>query len=268
MARRSSANESFHDRYAGSYDDTYANSDYWRFYRTVTWNHMRPFLPRTQPARVLDLGCGTGEWGLKLMKSRFEVTFVDLSLGMLERARKKAEAEFGEGSATFLKADLSDLGELETGAYAFATAQGDPLSMCADRRRAFRGIARALEPGGVLVASVDHRAAQFEALFEVGDWDGLEPMLLRGETEFLTRNAKERFPVHAYDLEELEKLLAKTGFELVDVIGKTILPVRRYPAWLADKAKFQKLVQFEERLHRRRAWLARASHLQFVARRT
>jgi SAM-dependent methyltransferase len=266
MAPRS-RNESFHDRWAGRYDAAYEDDPYWRFYRTITWNHLKPHLPRSQPARVLDLGCGTGEWGIKLLRSGFEVTFVDLSQGMLDQAARKVE-ELGLGTkATFAKAEIAALEGLEESAYAFATAQGDPLSMTPDPRAALRRIGALLAPGACLVASVDARAAQVDAFFEHADWEGLQQLVERGRSEFLTRRREERFETHAFEIEELEQLCRKAGLEWVDGIGKLVLPLRRYPEWLADEKRFRELVRREESLHRKVSWIGRASHLQFVARR-
>ena len=266
MARKTSANEAFHDRYARSYDQTYASSEYWRLYRTLTWNHLRRYLPRTLPAQVLDLGCGTGEWGLRLLKSGFQVCFVDLSQKMVDQAERKAREAFPRAEMQFLRADLQDLSELEQATYAFATAQGDPISMCERPLLALQQIARVLQPGSVLVASVDGRAAQVDAYIDRGDIDGLETVARRGSTEFLTRRVEERFPLHAFEIEELEKLLARTGFELVDIIGKTVLPLRKHETLLKDAGTYKRLLKLEEELHRSPSWLARASHYQFAAR--
>src|SRR5262245_28389681 len=46
-----------------------------------------PFVPKSQPATVLDLGCGTGRFtGLIAERFPVQVIGVDLSLGMLQRA--------------------------------------------------------------------------------------------------------------------------------------------------------------------------------------
>jgi 2-polyprenyl-3-methyl-5-hydroxy-6-metoxy-1,4-benzoquinol methylase len=55
--------------------------------------------------RILDMGCGTGRHSIELARRGFKVTGVDLSSGMLERARSGAseagvEAEFIQGDAT------------------------------------------------------------------------------------------------------------------------------------------------------------------------
>ncbi len=48
-------------------------------------------LPSTS-LRVLDVGCGTGAMGLLFAEMGHRVTGIDLSEGMMEKARKKAEA--------------------------------------------------------------------------------------------------------------------------------------------------------------------------------
>lgn len=46
----------------------------------------------TPPARVLDVGCGTGSLGLLLAEQGYEVSGIDLSPAMVEQARAKCEA--------------------------------------------------------------------------------------------------------------------------------------------------------------------------------
>ena len=47
--------------------------------------------PLLAGASILDMGCGTGRHSVELAKRGYKVTGVDISVGMLEQARKKAE---------------------------------------------------------------------------------------------------------------------------------------------------------------------------------
>src|SRR5512142_1441265 len=95
MAR--DASRRYHDRVAGRYDQIYDDL-YWEFHDTLTWESIRPHIPRDLSALCLDLGCGTGKWGLKLLKTGLATTFVDNAAAMVEQARRKTE-EMGEAKA-------------------------------------------------------------------------------------------------------------------------------------------------------------------------
>src|SRR5262245_38855236 len=71
------------------------------------WQELLSRLAGRPPRRVLDVGCGTGFLALRLGELRHEVTGVDLSPQMIDRARGKAEQEalqieFRAGDATAL----------------------------------------------------------------------------------------------------------------------------------------------------------------------
>ncbi len=112
-SRSPGASRKYHDRVAKKYDAIY-DDDYWRFHDRLTWDAIKPHLPRDANARCCDLGCGTGKWGLKVLKSGFPTTFVDNSAAMIEQTRAKLEA-FGPRakSATLLVADIVELAGLE-----------------------------------------------------------------------------------------------------------------------------------------------------------
>src|ERR1700709_1457533 len=81
----------YHDRVARQYDSIY-DDPYWEFHDELTWRQTKPHLPRDANAALADLGCGTGKWGLKLLKSGFSVSFVDHWGSMVEQTRAKVEA--------------------------------------------------------------------------------------------------------------------------------------------------------------------------------
>lgn len=86
-------------------------------------------------ASILDLGCGTGRHAIELAKRGFRVTGVDLSSGMLDQARKTAEAagvsvEWIEADATtFCSADHFDAVIcLCEGGFGLVGANEDPVT--------------------------------------------------------------------------------------------------------------------------------------------
>ena len=64
----------------------------------------------------------------------------------------------------------------------------------------------------------------------------------------------------------VEKMAAAAGLEMLELIGKTVLPMRRYREQLEDAGTRRRWAAVETRLARDPANLARCPHLQFAAR--
>src|SRR5512147_1618315 len=94
---RSNPSRRYHDRVASRYDGMYEDI-YWEFHDELTWRAIKPHIPRDLGAKCLDLGCGTGKWGLKLLKTGFATTFLDHSGNMIEQTRAKVD-ELGAKAA-------------------------------------------------------------------------------------------------------------------------------------------------------------------------
>lgn len=263
-ASRSSVRK-YHDRVAGRYDDSYDDA-YWQWHDTLTWDHLKAFLPTDLSQDVVDLGCGTGKWGAKLLASGFRVTFVDISPQMLDAARLKPASPTQTARATFIQADLIDLSALPHGRFALATAFGEPIGCTESPAQAMRQIADILRPGGVLVATFDNRFACLEHYLENADVDALERFVVQGRTHWLTADPSERFEIWTHGPEDVRRLVEGAGLELVDLVGKTVLPMRRYRSLLDDPRTARRLIALEKKLWRDPAALGRAAHLQAVAR--
>ena len=259
------ANEAYHDRVAHRYDDVYANSRWDRFYE-ISWAGVKPYIPSDLRAPIVDLGCGTGKYGLRLAKSGYSVLLSDLSRGMLEVCRQKAPALGVENRVTYLKADVMDLSELPRNHFALAIAQGDPLSFAEQPAKALKEVSAILRPGGVLVASLDQTLAAIDHYVEKSDLDGLEKLLKSGDMEWLAREEDERFPVHTFTPERLRTLFEKAGFEVLDIYGKTVLPFKKLEPLFENDEYAERLMALEKKLCRIPSAMGRASHLQIAAR--
>jgi SAM-dependent methyltransferase len=262
---RRSGNQRYHDRVAGRYESIY-DDVYWQWHDALTWEHLKRFIPPDLSVPVVDLGCGSGKWGRKLLKSGYRVTFVDLSAKMVDEARKQVEDMGTVAKAGFLQADLADLSALPEAHFGLAVAMGEPLGLTESPSQALRQIAGRMASGGALVATLDNRVACVDYYMEHADCEGLEQFIRNGRTHWLTRDPSERFQINTFEPKGIERLVTDAGMEMLDMIGKTVLPMRHHRELLEDPPTRRRWAKIEQRLARDPANFARCAHLQFAAR--
>jgi ubiquinone/menaquinone biosynthesis C-methylase UbiE len=258
--------QKYHNRVAKKYDAIY-DDDYWAFHDEVTWTRVKPYLPRDLSARCLDLGCGTGKWGLKLLKSGFHTTFLDHAPAMVGEVRGKLD-ELGTKAAKTEThvGDIIDMPMLTSASFMLTLAMGDPLSICTDPQRAAREMSRITAPGGIVIATADNKLGAIDHYLQAGNLDDLEKFLRSGRTRWLTGEEEEQFELTTFTPTSLRKLFEHAGMEVISVIGKTILPIRQYRELLADRTTFRRLIEIEESLEQLEDAAGRAAHLQITAR--
>ena len=99
-------------------------------------------------ARVLDCAAGTGEFSLAAATRAGTVLCTDLSLPMLERARKKAQKR-GLTNISFARRDITALSDLDSSFDAVIAA--NVLHLLPEPEKAVRELWRVTSPGGQLI---------------------------------------------------------------------------------------------------------------------
>lgn len=112
-------------------------------WRSLLLEHLPP-----APARIADLGCGTGSLSVLLAEAGYRVDGLDLSPAMIARAEKKAVADPGLG-VTFRVGDAADP-DLVQGGYEVVLCRHVLWAM-PDPAAALARWVRLLAPGGRLV---------------------------------------------------------------------------------------------------------------------
>ena len=126
----------------------------WRWHYPSAYAFCTGRLPpkKSEPVRILDAGCGTGESTSYLvhLNGGAEVTAMDLSAGALEVAKERMERSLPEEGkrCTFVHKSIFDAAELE-GTFDHINCVG-VVHHTPDPLRAVRALADKLKPGGIL----------------------------------------------------------------------------------------------------------------------
>ena len=133
----------FWDRWAGLYDA--AESLNHRAYQAML-NGVRAVVP--EGAKVLDCAAGTGELSIAASEKAESVLCTDLSLSMLEVARKKCSKR-GIGNIRFEERNIFELEDSDD-TYDIVMA-GNVLHLLDEPQEAVRELARVVKNGGKLI---------------------------------------------------------------------------------------------------------------------
>lgn len=148
------------DTKADSYDDWY-NTELGRFADRVETECAFSMLSLEQKGKALDVGCGSGNFSIKLAKAGFDVTGVDMSDKMLDKARLKIKNL--NLSVKFLQGDVLNLN--------FADNTFDiVISMAAfefieDTTSALREMLRVAKPSAPVIVGTINRDSPWGKLY-------------------------------------------------------------------------------------------------------
>jgi SAM-dependent methyltransferase len=210
------------------YDRLMKDVDYEQWTRYIGQLVERAGLPAN--GDLLDLGCGTGSFSILLAKAGFSVSGIDSSPEMLKIAKDKAAR--AKVKVKFHEGDLRGFTAKKT--YAVAAALFDSVNYILTNREleeSFRQVHRALAPGGIFlfdINSVYSLSEYWNGRLEVREDGGITSIWKHrydvGDSQAelqLTlfvpqgRTYRKLMEIHherAYELVEIETLLAKAGF--------------------------------------------------------
>ena len=171
------------------------------------------------PATILDVGGGAGHQSFPLALAGYEVTLLDASAAMLDKARQRLERlpEDARARVTFVQADGSDAGEAVAGRRFAGVLCHGVLGYLDDPDPVIDQLCRCAAPGGIVsIMAGNARAMAVRPALERRWDDALAAFDARHETGVLG------LPTRADTVRELGESLRLRGVD----------PVTWYGVWL------------------------------------
>lgn len=179
------------------------------------------------PRRLLDICCGTGTMTEMLHEEGFQLAGFDLSPGMIEEARRKADAKNYAIRYEVADAAAADMGETYDAAFSFF----DSLNNIVEPERLQMAFQRAydhLVPGGSFIFDMNTAYAFEQQMFDQkqlkqnarlrydwkGDWNP-ETRLIHVDMTFWYQGQQfhELHVQRAYEASDVRSMLEHAGFE-------------------------------------------------------
>lgn len=195
--------------------------------RTVVAAQVRRLARLLPPgSRLLDAGCGPGLYAVRLGALGYEVTGVDVGPASLRHARRAAAAAGVGGRARFRRGDLRDVA-VPAAAYdavllIYFVLEAFPRE---EQVRVLRRLARALRPGGRLIAELRLRPEQPPG--RTTWWDVVDDSVLADRRHLLLGDTSYDARRHTYVLRE------------VAVFDDGTVSVQQTSGWLCPFASIQ-----------------------------
>jgi len=255
--------KSAYESIANEYDSKYENSLFWRVSDDITVSHMNNWLP--QRGKAIDIGCGTGDYGLRLLEKGYDVDFSDLSHEMLSIVAKKIKNMKLKYSPKLLEMDLCttefELPEM----YDVMIAEGDVLGYCLDEApHIIRKLEQFLSRDGVMFIGLDNMIINVIEMARCNGIDGIENFFKSGKT-----TCPMSLPIKQYSITSFEKIIPDSLY-IAEVIGKPIitpyLSMENQDEIMKNTMKYEQLIKLEEQAICNE-YSALGSHFTFVLKR-
>jgi SAM-dependent methyltransferase len=150
------------DSVAPDYDGPLGNNALVQHMRESLWRAVRRVAP--PPARLLDLGCGTGLDAVHFACQGYDVTAIDGSASMLAQTSQRAIDHDVASRVSATRMGIQDLGILSGARYDVIYSDMGALNCLPDLAGVARACAGLLKPGGRLIFAVMGRVCPWELI--------------------------------------------------------------------------------------------------------
>ena len=179
------------------------------------WSYIQSVLPEMEGSMILEAGCGTGRWVVRLASIGYQMVLSDLSPEMVRHARNKVvDLGLSDRVAAFHVLDICDMHSLSERSFDLVLALGGPLTLCRDAHQAVHEFRRVTKPGGYVICDIGNRYRTALELIHENETDQLAQVLDTGEFR-----RPDDLIDHRFGPQEMAQLFKANGMEVIHVAG-------------------------------------------------
>jgi len=173
-------------------------------------------IPKDRKLKILDAGGGIGRFSKTLLQQGHEVILVDISQGMLNKAKKllhrRTNIQFFKGSVTNLKFSAEE--------FDVVVMMNAILDYCGEHDKAVKKAFQVLKKGGLLIGSVNNRFIYCKNHeLKEGNYELFEQSMKSGDRYITWGNQEKGHMSHEFGLNELKETLLAGGFIIKKLLG-------------------------------------------------
>lgn len=207
-----------YDEISLTYDTIYENDLFWKISNEITFEFINKYI--NDDVNIIDIGCGTGEFGAYYYSRGYSVDFCDISPKMLKEAEKNIYKlrEIGiinEITPKFIELDLTSAQLVLPTEYDVIIMEGDVLGYCLEKdSEVLKKLSNQLKANGFIFVGVDNLMLDIIETSKMGDLVSINTLL----NEAISR-CPFGLPIKKYTPKTFEEILP-SNLRLIDYIGK------------------------------------------------
>lgn len=208
----------YYDHIAAVYDSMYQDK-YWKSACEQIRRIVLRYVKNLHGLEVIDIGAGTGTWGLWFSQMGSYVTLVEPARNMLDIAKCK----FGRSNLLqkvrgFFCTKIEDLENYQR--YDIALLLGDVLSYVESPDLVIRKVAKLLKRHGLVFGTVDNYFSYLKNVIIYGTLDDLKRLQNLGKLPIGSEFGV--FEARGFTEEELKKFLRLSGFYVAEITSLAV----------------------------------------------